>query len=149
MLTTILARPLFNSARHPPQNSVSGSDGGADLADARLTGIVTEPGRRIAIFAVNGAKPLRLTEGEAVSGWRIVSITPREVALSGPGGSKTLEPKIDPNLGPPAPGPTPAGIPGPRPNAIPATGRAAAARPGVPPAPGLPPPRPGRVERRQ
>ena len=64
----------------------------------RLTGIVTEPEHHVAIFAVNGAKPLRLTEGEAVSGWRIESITPREVSLSGPGGTKTLEPKLDPNL---------------------------------------------------
>jgi hypothetical protein len=49
----------------------------------------------LAIFAVNGAaKPLRLTEGEDVSGWRIESITPHEVSLSGPGGTKTLQPKL-------------------------------------------------------
>ena len=92
-LATILGRPLFSSSRRPPQTAASDGDGTSDLADTRLTGIVTEPGRSIAIFAVNGAKPLRLTEGEAVSGWRIESITPREVALSGPGGAKTLEPK--------------------------------------------------------
>jgi general secretion pathway protein N len=77
----------------------------------RLTGIVTEPDHHLAIFAVNGAKPLRVTEGEAVSGWRIESITPREVSLSGPGGTKTLEPKLDPNLvqqAPPAPPANPA-----------------------------------------
>ena len=72
----------------------------------RLTGIVTEPDHHVAIFAVNGAKPLRLSEGEAVSGWRIESITPHEVSLSGPGGTKTLEPKLYPNLIQP-PGPTP------------------------------------------
>jgi hypothetical protein len=144
LLVTALARPLFSSTRRPPQSAVN-DGGGADFADTRLTGIVTEPGRHIAIFAVNGAKSLRLTEGEAVSGWRIESITPREVSLSGPGGSKTLEPKVDPNLAAPAPGPTPAVAAGVRP----AAAAAAAARPGVSPVPGLPPPRPARVERRQ
>ncbi len=43
-----------------------------------------------------------VTEGETVSGWRVDSITPREVSLSGPGGTKTLQPKIDPNLTPSA-----------------------------------------------
>src|SRR6266849_1436874 len=148
LLATALARPLFSSTRRPPPSAVN-DGGGADFADTRLTGIVTEPGRHIAIFAVNGAKSLRLTEGEAVSGWRIESITPREVSLSGPGGSKTLEPKVDPNLVPAAPGPTPAAIAGVRPTAVPASAAAAAARPGVAPVPGLPPPRPARVERRQ
>ena len=147
LLAMALARPLFSSTRRPPQSAVN--DGGGDFADTRLTGIVTEPGRHIAIFAVNGAKSLRLTEGEAVSGWHIESITPREVSLSGPGGSKTLEPKVDPNLVPPAPGATPAAIAGVRPTAVPASAAAAAARPGVAPVPGLPPPRPARVERRQ
>src|SRR5262249_30804540 len=131
LLAVVLDRPLFNSSRRPPQAAASDNVTSSDLADVRLTGIVTEPERRVAIFAVNGAKPLRLTEGEAVSGWRIETIRPREVAMSGPGGTKTLEPKLDPNLvqargatapaNPPArpPGPTPAANPGPRPPAQP------------------------------
>ena len=108
LLAMVLARPLFNSTRRPPQSAGNDSVVSSDLADTRLTGIVTEPGHHVAIFAVNGAKPLRLTEGEAVSGWRIESITPHEVSLSGPGGTKTLEPKLDPNLvQPPAPTPPP------------------------------------------
>ncbi|MBO0736924.1 MAG: hypothetical protein J2P48_10195, partial [Alphaproteobacteria bacterium] len=96
LVGTVLARPLFTSTRRPPQ---SASNGAADgLADARLTGIVTEPGRRVAIFAVKGEKPLSVAEGEAVNGWRIESITPSEVSLSGPTGTKTLQPKFDPNL---------------------------------------------------
>jgi hypothetical protein len=63
-----------------------------DLSDKRLTGIVTAPGRHIAIFAVNDAKPLILTEGDSVSGWRIEAIGPIQVSLSGPGGNKTLRP---------------------------------------------------------
>jgi hypothetical protein len=112
LLAVALARPLFSSTRRPPQAATNDSATGSDLDNMRLTGIVTEPDHHIAIFAVNGAKPLRLTEGEAVSGWRIESITPHEVSLSGPSGTKTLEPKLDPNLVQAPPGPTPAANPG-------------------------------------
>jgi hypothetical protein len=91
LLAATLARPLFSSTRRPPQSASTDAATDSDLADTRLTGIVTEPGRRTAIFAVNGDKPLRAAEGEAVSGWRIESITPREVSLSGPSGTKTLQ----------------------------------------------------------
>ena len=143
LLTTVLGRPLFSSSRRPPQTAANDSGGTSDLADTRLTGIVTEPGRSIAIFAVNGAKPLKLTEGEAVSGWRIESITPREVGLSGPGGSKTLTPKIDPNLAAPPSGPAAAAAV--RPPIPPSPAAAPPARPDVPPARGRP--RPTRIDR--
>jgi len=143
LLAVVLARPLFSSTRRPPQNA--GNDApSADLGDARLTGIITEPGHNLAIFAVNGSRPLRLTEGEAVSGWRIESITPREVSLSGPAGTKTLEPKADPSLVAPAPA---LANPAVRPPGQPAP-TAAAPRPGIaPPRPGampagMPPPQP-------
>jgi len=144
LLATVLSRPLFSSTRRPPQSAVN--DGpSADLGDTRLTGIVTEPGRHLAIFAVNGAKPLKLSEGEAVSGWRIESITPREVSLSGPGGTKTLEPKVDPSLSQgPVPVPTPVNPAARPPVPLPA-GAAALPRPGVPPKLPTPPlPRPAR-----
>ena len=148
LLATALARPLFSSTRRPPQSAADDSVTSSDLADMRLTGIVTEPDHHVAIFAVNGAKPLRVTEGEAVSGWRIESITPHEVSLSGPGGTKTLEPKLDPNLvQPPAPTPPPnlaARLP-PQPAPV----ANLPPRPGVPPAVRPPPPvRPprGRVQ---
>ena len=123
-----LARPLFSSTRRPPQSAPDDSTTGSDLADMRLTGIVTEPERSIAIFAVNGGKPLRLTEGETVNGWQVENITPREVALRGPGGTKTLEPKLDPNLVPAA-----ANVP-PRPGVQPGAPAA-----NVPPRPGVRP----------
>src|SRR6516162_2313660 len=114
LLAEALARPLFSSTRRPPQAAANDS-ADSDLADMRLTGIVTKPEHHLAIFAVNGAaKPLRLTEGEDVSGWRIESITPHEVSLSGPGGTKTLQPKLDPNLvqkPPPQPAPNVAARP--------------------------------------
>jgi general secretion pathway protein N len=127
LVATALARPLFSSTRRPPQDAPSGA-AADDLADARLTGIVTEPGHRIAIFAVSGDKPLKVAEGDAVSGWRIESITPREVSLSGPSGSKTLQPKLDPSLAPP-PGQPPIGQPGGR---VPTPPAAAGGRPRVP-----------------
>jgi len=157
LLAMALARPLFSSTRRPPQSLDNASVTNSDLADMRLTGIVTDPEHHVAIFAVKGAKPLRLTEGEDVSGWRIESITPREVSLSGPGGTKTLEPKLDPNLVQP-PGPTPAATPGvrspgPTPAATPGVRSPAQPAPvaNVPPRPGLPtgfprpPPGRGRV----
>jgi len=131
LLAATLARPLFSSTRRPPQSASTDAATDSDLADTRLTGIVTEPGRRTAIFAVNGDKPLRAAEGEAVSGWRIESITPREVSLSGPSGTKTLQPKMDPNLAPP-PGQPPTGNAGGRIPTPPAAG--AGPRPPSPPA---------------
>src|SRR5580692_4319873 len=64
LVATALAGPLFSPTRRPPETAPSGNaDPG--LPDVRLTGIVIEPDRRIAIFAVAGAKPLVLAEGEA------------------------------------------------------------------------------------
>jgi hypothetical protein len=148
LLAMALARPLFSSTRRPPQSAANDGVTSSDLADMRLTGIVTEPEHHVAIFAVNGAKPLRLTEGEAVSGWRIESITPREVSLSGPGGTKTLEPKLDPNLAQ-QPAPIPPPNPGARLPAQPAPVANAPPRPGVPPGLAAPPqfrPPRGRVQ---
>jgi hypothetical protein len=97
LVTAILARPLFSPTRRP-EEIASGADAGPDLADARLTGIVTLPPLKLAIFAIKGAKPLMLGEGETVSGWRIDSIAPAEIALTGPGGTQTMRPKDDPSL---------------------------------------------------
>jgi hypothetical protein len=148
LLAVALARPLFSSTRRPPQSAAADSVTNSDLADMRLTGIVTEPDHHVAIFAVNGAKPLRLSEGEDVSGWRIDSITPHEVSLSGPGGTKTLEPKLDPNLVQPVAPAAP--NPGARPPAQPAPVANVPPRPGIPP--GIlprPPARPARVRPQQ
>jgi general secretion pathway protein N len=134
LVTTTLARPLFSSARRPPQDAPSGA-ANSDLTDARLTGIVTTPSHRMAIFAVNGDKPLKVAEGDAVSGWRVEGITPREVSLSGPTGTKTLQPKLDPNLAA-LPGQPPGG----RVPTAPAAGRPRLPMPGAAPTVVQPPP---------
>ncbi|HJU16485.1 MAG TPA: hypothetical protein VJ770_08435 [Stellaceae bacterium] len=97
LVVTTLARPLFSPTRRPPQDK-DGGPGTGNIADMRLTGIVTQPGERLAIFAVTGAKALAVREGEEVSGWRVEDITPGTVLLSGPGGATTLQPKPDTNL---------------------------------------------------
>lgn len=90
-----LARPLFSPTRRPPS-----SDGptSTELADKRLAGIVVSPQRRLAIFAVTGAKPLVVQEGADIDGWQIETITPDEVSLRGPSGIRTLRPKLDSRL---------------------------------------------------
>jgi hypothetical protein len=76
----------------------------ADLrpSDVRLSGIVIEPDRRIAIFAVNGAKSVALLEGETLNDWRVDSISAQQVSLSGPSGTMALKPKSDATLVRPA-----------------------------------------------
>jgi hypothetical protein len=132
LLETALARPLFSSTRRPPQRTTDDSAADTDLTDKRLTGIVTVPGRHIAIFAVKDTKPLIVAEGDTVSGWRIDAIRPIEVSLSGPGGTKTLSPQPDPTLaqlpGMPTALPEDARPPGPPP-----AGDASRRRPPLPP----------------
>jgi hypothetical protein len=98
LVATALARPLFNESRRPPQQSAD--ETGADLGfgNTRLSGILTAPGQRIAIFTVPGTNSVVLTEGQTLSGWQIEYITPREVSLDGPAGKRTLQPEGDAGL---------------------------------------------------
>ena len=91
LVTTTLSHPP--AARAAPDRPVA-----PELTNVRLTGIVVEPDRRTAIFAVQGAKPLVRSEGETVNDWHLDAIAPREVTVTGPAGTTTLEPKADPNL---------------------------------------------------
>ena len=89
--------------RRPPKPAPSDNAADPRLPDVRLTGIVIERDRRIAIFDVTGTRPLVLSEGEALKDWRLDNISPQKVSLSGPAGTITLEPKADPNLVRPPP----------------------------------------------
>jgi len=138
-LAVSLARPLFSATRRPSSGPAEPTPG--DLGGNRLAGIVIEPDRRLAIFVVTGGKPLTLAEGESVNGWQIENITPSEVSLIGRGGTKTLQPTLDPNPPPRAllaratAVPQPAGPSGQAP--VPGS------RPGTPPVAQAPvPPRP-------
>jgi hypothetical protein len=135
LLATILSRPLFSPTRQPAGRASPDQPAGLDLAAVRLTGIVVEPERHLAIFAVPGAKPMVRSEGEMMQDWRLDSITPREVVLSGPAGTRTLQPKTDTTLARPVVTP---------PRLAPAPPPAPPAGPGIAPPhpPGAAPPRP-------
>jgi general secretion pathway protein N len=98
LIETTLSRPLFAPTRRPPEQAKTDRPTDPGLGNIRLTGILIEADRHLAVFAVPGAKPLVRSEGEALNEWRLDSISLREVSLSGPGGFITLEPKSDPTL---------------------------------------------------
>jgi len=98
LVATTLSRPLFSATRRPTERAAPDRPVDPELTNVRLTGIVIEPDRHIAIFAVQGAKPLVRSEGETVNDWHLDAIAPREVTVTGPAGTTTLEPKADPNL---------------------------------------------------
>jgi hypothetical protein len=93
-----LADALFSPKQRRLETPSSANDADSPLRDVRLTGIVIGSDLRIAIFAVTGASPLVLSEGEALKDWRLDSISPERVVLSGPAGNITLKPKLDANL---------------------------------------------------
>ena len=98
LIATAKERPLFSVTRRPAEKASPSNAADPDLSDVRLAGIIVEPERHIAIFAVSGAKPLVRFEGEEVKEWRLDSISSNEVSLSGPGGVRTLAPKPDPQI---------------------------------------------------
>ncbi len=147
LLATALGRPLFSATRKPPEAKADGPVE-QQVPNLRLTGIVIEPGRHLAIFAVAGAKPLIRSEGETVNEWQLDSIAPRQVSLSGPAGTTTMEPKTDPNFIRPVPAAQPNATPG-QPSAagrppvpVMAGSRTSSFTPPAPPGPM--PPRPAR-----
>src|ERR1700746_809339 len=93
-----LADPLFSPTQRRPETASSANDADSPLRDVRLTGVVIGPDLRIAIFAVTGTNSRVLSEGEALKGWRLESISPEGVVLSGPDGNIVLEPQPDANL---------------------------------------------------
>src|SRR5215813_736549 len=81
----------------------SANDADSPLRDMRLTGVVMGPDLRIAIFAVTGTNSRVLSEGETLNGWRLESISPKVVMLSGPAGNIVLKPQPDAYLVRPPP----------------------------------------------
>ncbi len=143
-VATVLAAPLFSPTRRPPESSGPSVD--PEVSGVRLTGIVIQPDRRIAIFAASGTKPFVRSEGETLNEWQLDSITPLAVTLSGPAGTRTLAPRPDLNLVRPAspvpmaaarrkPGPPPGTAAGSAPGGAPAQSTASAEARRPPPAP--------------
>ena len=98
-----LADPLFSPTQRRPETASSADDANSPLRDVRLTGVVIGPDVRMAIFAVTGTNSRVLSEGETLKGWRLESISPKAVMLSGPAGNIVLEPQPDANLVRPPP----------------------------------------------
>lgn len=97
LVATALARPLFSATRRPPEAEANGRPE-TSLSDFRLTGILIMPDQHLALFTGSDGKPVVRSEGETISDWRVDGITPQSVALIGPAGTTTLEPKADPHL---------------------------------------------------
>src|SRR5215471_8548404 len=76
----------------------SANDADSPLRDVRLTGVVIGSDLRMAIFAVTGTSSRVLSEGETLNGWRLESISPKVVMLSGRAGKIVLKPQPDANL---------------------------------------------------
>jgi hypothetical protein len=97
-IATSLGRPEFSATQLSLERANVDPAADPEMSKMRLTNIVIEADRHIAIFGVQGAKPLVRLEGVTVNDWHLDSIAPRVVTLTGPAGTTTLEPKADPNL---------------------------------------------------
>ena len=114
-LPPVEAEPAAPEIRKLAQETPSSAnDADSPLRDVRLTGVVIGPDLRMAIFAVTGTNSRVLSEGETLKGWRLESISPKAVMLSGPAGNIVLKPQPDVNLvRPPPPVAVPTGQPDP------------------------------------
>jgi hypothetical protein len=89
----ILARPLFNPSRRsapPPASAeITGS------VPPRLSGVISNQSRRLAIFAAPDGKPIVVSEGDRVGPYVVRSIAPGEVTVIGHDGPRQLQPIFD------------------------------------------------------
>jgi general secretion pathway protein N len=88
----ILARPLFRPDRRP-----LAPDAAVKAPLPRLSAIVITAAGRTAIFSTDDGKSTAVAAGGLIDGYRIQTIGPGEVSLTGPDGSKTLRPQFAPD----------------------------------------------------
>jgi hypothetical protein len=91
----IIARPLFSPGRRPsggPSAAVTTTPGGAEHALPRLTGTIVGPAGGRAIFAGADGKSHTAAEGDAVGAFKVRTIDPGAVTLSGSEGDRVLRP---------------------------------------------------------
>jgi hypothetical protein len=92
---SIRARPLFTPGRRPaapPPPVMLAEAVVVHQLTARLAGLMIQPGRREALFATDGQKPIAVALGDRIEGWTVTSIEPDGVMLSGPSGERRLTP---------------------------------------------------------
>ena len=110
-VSALLARPPFSPDRRPDPAAASG----ADPRLPHLTGITVSSGDRRAIFAgPNGARSAVLGQGDQIGVYRVQTISPAEVVLTGPDGAHTVRPTFSaaPSPVPIAPPPFVVPVPG-------------------------------------
>ncbi|MDV9043107.1 hypothetical protein [Stenotrophomonas sp. RAC2] len=84
-------RPLFAEDRKPRPYLLGGSEPAASAA-LRLTGVLLTGDFGMATFSTEQNRSLRLRlNGDAVDGWQLVGLEPRQATVIGPGGSQVLE----------------------------------------------------------
>ncbi len=84
-------RPLFAEDRRPRPYLLGGSEPAASAA-LRLTGVLLTGNFGMATFTTEQNRSLRLRlNGEAVDGWQLVALQPRQATVIGPGGNQVLE----------------------------------------------------------
>jgi len=84
-------RPLFAEDRRPKPYLLGGSEPAASAA-LRLTGVLLTGDFGMATFTTEQNRSLRLRlNGEAVDGWQLVGLAPRQATVIGPSGSQVLE----------------------------------------------------------
>jgi hypothetical protein len=91
--TSVTRRPLFSPTRRPP-SSPAKSVGPAPGRDEvpRLTGVIVGPSGGWAIFAGADGKSHAAATGDAVGAFRVRSIGPGVVTLTGSEGDRVLRP---------------------------------------------------------
>ncbi len=89
--SAISERPLFAEDRRPRPYLLGGSEPAASAA-LRLTGVLLTDSFSMATFTTEQNRSLRLRlNGEAVDGWQLVALEPRQATLIGPSGNQVLE----------------------------------------------------------
>ncbi|MEL4891329.1 general secretion pathway protein XpsN [Xanthomonas protegens] len=91
----IAARPVFAEDRRPHPFFLSADSGQSAAPNVRLTGVLLTDRFKMATLTTEQGESLRLQEGgDAVQGWRLLSLAPRQATVSGSGGTQTLELKV-------------------------------------------------------
>lgn len=84
-------RPLFAEDRRPKPYLLGGSEPAASAA-LRLTGVLLTSDFGMATFTTEQNRSLRLRlNGDAVDGWQLVALQPRQATVIGPSGNQVLE----------------------------------------------------------
>ncbi|MDG2525688.1 general secretion pathway protein GspN [Stenotrophomonas sp. HITSZ_GD] len=122
----IAQRPVFAEDRRPHPFFLGGSDA-PQATGLRLTGVLLTPRFQMATITTDQGRSLRLRlQGDAVDGWRLLTLAPRSATVEGPGGVRTLDMQVFDGRGGEAPtalrGAAPANtpaMPAPPPNVTP------------------------------